>query len=200
MNHKIYVWDIAIRVFHWSLVFAFIAAYISGEIETGLHQIIGYVILGLISFRLLWGFIGSRYARFSQFVYPLQTVITYLRCLFNKPKHYTGHNPAGGWMVILLLLMLFMISMTGLKLQAIEDREHNQPSDKLVLIVDDLLGGEIAEHEEETEEFWEDWHEMAVNLTILLIFIHILGVIVASRLHGENLVKAMLSGYKIKQE
>lgn len=205
---QIPVWDIGVRLFHWSLVGCFIAAYITGEVETPWHEILGYVILGLISFRLLWGFIGTPYARFRQFIYTPKTVWAYLQSLRTRPQHYLGHNPASGWMVLLLLTLLFVISFTGIQLEAVEKHDH-QAQIYLISIAyaDDDRNeyearekGEYSEQhqggDEAAEEFWEELHEAAVNLTILLIFIHILGVIVASRLHDENLVKAMITGKK----
>ncbi len=162
------VWDLGVRTFHWSLVMLFVIAYLTGDEESDVHVVSGYAIGALLVFRLVWGFIGGRYARFSQFVTGPAEVRRYLTSLIQgSPKHYLGHNPAGGWMVILLLVSLSAAVLSGL----------------------------YAEN-----EFWEEVHEFFASVTVLLVAIHILGVLVASLLHGENLVRAMITGEKREPE
>ncbi|MEZ5590233.1 MAG: cytochrome b/b6 domain-containing protein [Gammaproteobacteria bacterium] len=99
---KILVWDVPTRVFHWSLALSFLGAYISGDSERwrDLHIMFGYTMLGLIVFRLVWGIIGTRYARFSSFLYGPGRVLAYLKSLLGgENKHYVGHNPAGSWAI-----------------------------------------------------------------------------------------------------
>ena len=92
MNNEIRVWDLLVRVFHWGLVLAFTTAYLSGDEESSVHIYSGYIVMGLIGFRVLWGLVGTRYARFSDFVYSPGTVIQYLKDLAaKKPKRYIGH-------------------------------------------------------------------------------------------------------------
>jgi cytochrome b len=96
---QIKVWDIAVRVFHWSLVLCFAIAYISEDIEL-IHIYAGYLVLGLISFRVLWGLIGTHHARFGNFIRSKQATLAYLKSLLTtRPQHYVGHNPAAGWMI-----------------------------------------------------------------------------------------------------
>ena len=207
MNHEIRVWDPLIRLFHWSLVLTFTIGYLTGEEENNLHIIAGYAVLGLIMFRVVWGIIGTRYARFSNFVYSPRTVIQYLKdMLAKRPKHYIGHNPAGGAMVVAMLLCLFVISVSGLKVYAIEEGRGPLAGDPPAITVINSAHADDDEHErneyghgedEEAEEFWEEIHEASSNLMLLLVIVHIAGVIVSGRLHGENLVKAMLTGKKI---
>ncbi len=122
MSHVIRVWDPLVRIFHWGLVLAFVVAYLSGDEENSVHIYSGYVVAGLIAFRLVWGIIGSRYARFSNFIYSPRAVIGYLKGLLaGRPKHYTGHNPAGGWMIMALLVTLAIVTVSGLKVYAIEE-------------------------------------------------------------------------------
>jgi len=209
MSNEIRVWDPLVRIFHWGLVLAFTVAYLSGDEESSLHIYSGYVVLWLIAFRVLWGLVGSRYARFSDFVYSPGTVIQYLKDLIaKKPKHYIGHNPAGGAMVIAMLLCLFVVSVSGLKVYAIEEGLGPLAGEYPALTVistayanddDDEHGKNANRHgeDEEAEEFWEEIHEASSNLMLLLIFLHITGVIVSARLHDEHLVKAMFTGKKI---
>jgi cytochrome b len=217
MNKEIRVWDPLVRIFHWSLVVGFTVAYLSGEEESNVHIYAGYVVMGLIIFRLLWGFIGSRYARFSSFVTSPATLIEYLKAMLARnPKHYIGHNPAGGWMVIAMLVCLSVITVSGLKVYAIEEGLGPLAAAPTALTLvspahadeddddDDDRGGHEknkGEHDEDeaAEEFWEELHEVSSNIMLLLIFLHIAGVIVASRLHDEKLVKAMITGKKISK-
>jgi len=217
MNNEIRVWDPLLRIFHWGLVLAFSIAYLTGEEESNLHIYAGYTVLGLITFRMLWGFIGSRYARFSNFVYSPKAVIQYMKGLVaKKPKHYIGHNPAGGWMVITMLFCLFIATTSGLKVYAIEEGLGPLAGETPALIIinstyasstsadgDDDNDSEyvINGHgeDEEAEEFWEEIHEVSSNIMLLLIFMHIAGVIVSGRLHDEHLVKAMFTGGKISK-
>jgi len=208
MNNEIRVWDPLVRLFHWSLVLAFTIAYLSGDEENSLHIYSGYAVLGLISFRVLWGLIGTRYARFSNFVSSSGTVIQYLKDLLaRKPKHYTGHNPAGGWMILALLVTLIVVTVSGLKVYAIEEGLGPLAAEAPALTLissayaDDDEHDDNDEHDkdEAAEEFWEEIHEASSNFMLLLIFLHVAGVIVSSRLHDEQLVKAMFTGKKISK-
>ncbi|MCB1645836.1 MAG: cytochrome b/b6 domain-containing protein [Pseudomonadales bacterium] len=117
-SQRIYVWDPFIRIFHWTLVLAFATSYLSGEENTDLHVWSGYLICALIVLRLIWGFMGSRHARFTDFIRPPGEAITYLKALASPDpmtKSYIGHNPAGGWMIIALILSLSMTAFSGLK-------------------------------------------------------------------------------------
>ena len=201
---EVKVWDVLVRLFHWSLVIVFFIAYFTGDEENIWHIYTGYTVLGLICFRLIWGFIGTKHARFTDFVYSPKIVTQYLKELLTKhPKHYLGHNPAGGWMMILLLISLFVVTVSGLKVYAIEEGKGPLADSNKITIIsqsyaddDDDDDEEGHEDEDEDEEFWEEIHEASTNFTLLLIFLHIVGVIVASKLHRENLVKAMITGKK----
>jgi len=219
------VWDIAVRLFHWSLVIGFTTAWLTAEEEDPLHIISGYLVLALILFRVIWGFIGGRHARFSDFLYAPGTVIDYLKSLKTKPRHYLGHNPAGGWMVILMLLTLFGVTLSGLKVYGLEghgplatepssptlvtaastdEDEEDEASERASMETSGAYeaheADEADEADEGDEEFWEEIHETLTDFMLLLIALHILGVIVSSRLHGENLVRAMITGNKEKQD
>lgn len=197
------VWDIAVRIFHWSLVVAFATAYLA-EDELNLHVNAGYVVAGLVAFRVVWGFIGSRYARFSDFVRAPSAVIAYLRSLRGgHPQHYLGHNPAGGWMIIALLIALSATCLSGMKLYALEENKGplaNAQSLSMISAAQAHEGHEHANPKSPDTETWEEIHEAAVNITLGLIALHIIGVIVSSRLHREALVKAMITGNKKTSE
>ncbi|HKK15722.1 MAG TPA: cytochrome b/b6 domain-containing protein [Gammaproteobacteria bacterium] len=209
MNNEntVQVWDIVIRIFHWSLVIAFVIAYFTAEEENPWHIYSGYAVLGLITFRVFWGLVGSKYARFSNFIYSPGKVVQYLKELAGKkPGHYLGHNPAGGYMIILLLSGLFVVTVSGLKLYAVEEgRGPLAGTNNEFMAINNVYADEDDdddnEHEnngknEQDEEFWEEIHELSTNFTLVLIFLHIAGVFVSSRLHNENLVKAMITGRK----
>ncbi len=181
---SIKVWDPAVRIFHWTLVVAFTVAYISGEDFITLHSWAGYLILGLLMARLIWGFIGTQHARFSDFVRGPKTIKQFLKdTLRFKAQRYLGHNPAGGAMVILLMVSLLITIFTGLLVLGAEDN-----------------AGPLAAWFSGNESIWgeitEEAHEFFANFTVLLVLLHIAGVIVESLLHRENLVTAMITGFK----
>lgn len=205
VGQQVKVWDPLVRIFHWTLVLAFATSYLTGDEwdDWGeVHEISGYLILALIVFRIIWGFIGSKYARFSNFIYSPKVVMAYLKSLATThPKHYLGHNPAGGWMIIFLLVSILSTGITGLKVLAVEhnDGPLAQVTIQLPSLISDAearrKGGEM-ESEEEGDEFWKEIHEFFANFTLFLVVIHILGVVVSSRLHKENLARAMVTGEK----
>lgn len=178
------VWDVLIRMFHWSLVILFFTAYLSEDSQETVHFYAGYGVAFLIVFRLLWGFIGTRHARFRNFVTSFSDVKSYLKSLLSqRAKHYSGHNPAGGWMVVTLLLTLGLLSVSGLLMAA---AEGSGP----------LANFYTAGHWLFAESWLEPVHEFSANFMISLIVIHVAGVVVSSVLHKENLIKAMLTGKK----
>lgn len=202
MNQQMYVWDRFVRTFHWSLVGLVCLSYLTGEEEHWLHTYSGYAIFTLISLRVIWGFIGSEHARFADFVYSPGAIARYIGSLTSaSPKHYLGHNPAGGIMVIALLLALFATTLSGMKLLAVEEGKgpfagqlttiHRAYADS----GDDKDNDQTGE-EHEGEEFWEEVHEASVNILLLLVATHLVGVVLSSWRHKENLVKAMITGNK----
>ena len=164
------VWDPLVRIFHWSLVGLFTFAFLTGDEWQKPHEVAGYVIAGLIGFRVIWGFVGSRHARFASFIYRPSTVAGFLTDTVRmKARRYLGHNPAGGLMVIALLLVLAAISLSGFMMT--------------------------------TNAYWgvewvEELHEASAFAALGLIGLHVGGVIVAGFEHGENLVRAMVTGRK----
>ncbi len=167
---KILVWDAPVRVFHWLMVLSFAGAYLTAESEHWrlVHVSLGYTMGGLVAFRILWGLVGTRYARFSSFVRGPAAVMRYLRSLRSgHPEHFVGHNPAGAVAIVLLLLTSVLIVATGWA------------------VFNDVGGNWL-----------EELHEGAGNAMLAVVAVHIAGVVLASRLHGENLVRAMLTGRK----
>ena len=170
MTTRILVWDIPTRVFHWLLVGSFIGAFITAESETfrDVHVALGYLVLALIGFRVVWGVIGTRYARFSAFAFGPSRVVAYLKSLLSgSPQHYLGHNPAGSWVIYGLLLLGVLAGATG-----------------------------YATYEEIGGEWFEELHEAVSHGMLVLVGVHVAGVVVSSLLHRENLVKSMIDGYK----
>lgn len=164
------VWDAPVRVFHWLLVLCFAGAYLSAESERWqlVHITLGYTMAGLIAFRVLWGLVGTRYARFGQFVRGPGAVLRYLRSLRSRaPEHHLGHNPAGAWAIVLILLAGGALTLSGWA-------NYNE------------IGG----------NWIEELHEVLGNGMLLLVGVHVAGVVVSSRLHRENLVRAMVTGRK----
>jgi cytochrome b len=209
MSERVYVWDKFVRVFHWSLVAVFAVSYLTGEDESDLHIYSGYAMVSLVLARILWGFVGTRYARFKDFVKSPRTVLAYARSLRDgNPKHYLGHNPLGGAMVVTMLLTLLLVGYSGLKLYAVEEGKGPLAQAPAVSLISQAYADDDDEHErahggmsaysEADEEFWEEVHEVAVNLMILLVILHVAGVFFSSRVHKEALVPAMWTGFKNK--
>jgi cytochrome b len=178
--HSINVWDIPLRLFHWLLVAGFFTAYFTEDELLDLHVIAGYLVMGLLLFRVIWGFIGNEYARFANFLCPPAQSIRYISDLIHRTaKRYIGHNPAGAAMIVLLLLSLLMTSLTGLAVYGA-----------------DQAAGPLASIGSAHEELWEEVHEFFANFTLLLVIVHILGVLIESVIHRENLARAMIHGFK----
>lgn len=193
------VWDIFIRFFHWTLVLAFAIAYIT-EGEVPLHFYVGWYIGVLMVLRVLWGFIGSQHARFSDFVKPPGVIIRYAKSLRSGDKHkiahYRGHNPLGGAMVIALLLFLSITVASGIALYAGENDDLFAFTAQPILQEEHHESSDAGEEHEHEENLVKEIHELFANLTLLLIGLHLAGVVLSGRLHNENLVRAMITGKK----
>lgn len=168
--NEILVWDLPVRVFHWTLVLAFAVAYVTAESDEwrDLHAASGYTTLALVAFRVVWGFAGTRYALFRHFALRAATLRSYVSALIRRaPEHYVGHNPVGSYMVVTMLVVAALTGVTG------------------VLLLQEVRG-----------EAFEEVHEVLANLWLALVVFHITGVLVSSALHRENLVRAMITGCK----
>lgn len=178
------VWDLPVRLFHWSLASCFVIAYVTEDDFITLHSYAGYTMIGLIIFRLIWGFIGSPHARFSDFTHPPKTVITYLKQVIRfQADRFVGHNPAGGAMVFALLISLSLAILSGLITYGAE--QSSGPLAGLMATAP-LAIGKAA----------EEVHEFFANFTLLLVLLHLAGVAMASLQHRENLVRSMINGRK----
>jgi cytochrome b len=180
-TNTIKVWDPLIRIFHWTLVLSFLIAYITEDDWENVHVIAGYVVAALIGFRLVWGIIGTRRARFTQFVKSPRQVLAYLKQMIRfKIPHYLGHNPAAAAMIVCLLLSLIVISFTGMVIIAGEGKGP---------LAGTLFAGM-------NHELMEEIHELFANFTLLLVVLHVAGVLFSSLLEKENLILAMITGRK----
>lgn len=196
------VWDPIVRVGHWALVIAFFTAYLTEDDLLTQHTWAGYTVATIIFIRIIWGFIGGQYAKFSQFIYHPSIIIQYIKNLLSgKPQHYVGHNPAGGAMVIALLFSLMITVISGMKLYAVEENKGPFATVEQLLYTRQATPSDNANEQrhtinEEDEEFWEEIHETFVNITLILIILHVGGVIASSMIDKEKLVKAMWTGKK----
>lgn len=164
------VWDAPVRVFHWLMVLSFAGAYITAESERWrlLHVTLGYTLAGLIVFRLLWGLVGTRHARFTDFVRGPRAAWRYVTSLLRgQPEHHVGHNPAGAIAIMGLLVLGAATTLAGWA-------TYNE------------LGG----------EWLEELHEGTANAMLAIVLVHVTGVLVGSWMHHENLVRAMVTGRK----
>lgn len=168
---RVRVWDVAVRLFHWSLVASVASAYFLAE-QRPLHRKLGYVVIGLIAFRLIWGVIGGKHARFTDFVPGPRAFFGYVFDIIKRREaRFLGHNPAGGAMTVALLVTLSAVGGTG-----------------YMMGTSAYFGVEWVEHA----------HKFLVTLLILLVAAHVTGVIISSRRHRENLVLSMVTGMKDK--
>jgi cytochrome b len=164
------VWDAPVRVFHALMIVSFAGAWLTGDSERWrvAHIGFGYTMAGLVAFRLLWGVVGTRHARFAAFVRGPSAALRYLFSLAQgRPEHHVGHNPAGALAIVGLLGLTAVVVASGW------------------LTLNDLGG-----------EWLEEWHEGAAEALLVLVGVHLAGVLAGSLAHRENLVGAMITGRK----
>lgn len=164
------VWDAPLRVFHWLLALCFAGAWLTADSESWrlVHVTLGYTMVGLLAFRMLWGFVGPRHARFADFVRGPGAVLRYLSSLrHGRPEHHAGHTPAGGLAVVALLMLAMLVTATG-----------------------------IANYQEWGGNGMEEVHEALAIVMLVLVAVHVAAVLLGSALQRENLVLAMLTGRK----
>lgn len=164
------VWDLPTRVFHWSLALSFFGAYLLVESERvrHLHVMFGYTVLALVAFRLVWGVLGTRYARFGSFAFGPRAVVDHLKGLARRDvREHVGHTPAGSWAIWLMLLLALLTAVSG-------------------YLYFNEIGGDAM----------EEVHEVAANAWLFVVFVHVAGVIISSLAERQSLVRAMITGYK----
>ena len=167
---SVLVWDFPVRVFHWLLVVSFAGAWLSSESEAQqmIHYAFGYTAVALILFRVVWGIVGTRYARFSQFIKGPTETIHHIKSLLTGNQHPgLGHNPAGALAMISLMILIVLIGLTG------------------YWSVKEFLG-----------DFMSGAHEAIANLALVVVVIHIAAAIIMSFMQKENLVRSMFTGNK----
>jgi cytochrome b len=164
------VWDPFVRAFHWTLVASFVVCWLSAQVWEDLHAWAGYVAGALALARVVWGFVGGGYARFSQFVRAPRVVLAYLGAIARGSEtRFVGHNPAGGAMIVALLIVVAATAASG-----------------YALTTDALWGSLDAQR----------LHSLIAHGLALLVLAHLVGVALASLHHRENLVRAMIFGDK----
>lgn len=167
---KVLVWDAPVRVFHWLMVLGFFGAYLTAESERWrlLHVTLGYTMAGLVAFRVLWGFVGTRHARFASFVRGPAAAVRHLRGLVaGQQEPGAGHNPAGALAIVALLALTAVVAASGWA------------------TYNDVGGGWL-----------EELHEAAANVMLAVVGVHVAGVLLESWLHRDNLIGAMVTGRK----
>jgi len=167
-NSLVSVWDPLVRLFHWVLAVAFAIAFIAGEDWLPVHTLAGYTIFALVIFRVVWGGIGTPYARFRNFVRPWREALAYLSALSaRRAPRYIGHNPAGGAMIVILLISLLITTLSGMMLYGLGD-----------------ASGPFAGLAPHAGFLWVDvaeaMHGFFANFTLLMVGVHVLGVAVGS--------------------
>ena len=170
-KQPVLVWDLPVRVFHWLLVLSFAGAWVTAESEAQqmIHYAFGYTACALVLFRIIWGLIGTRYARFSQFIKGPSKTTQHIKSLFNRQQdHQLGHNPAGAVAMVLLMVLILLLGLTG------------------YWIVKDLLSELVGEA-----------HEIIASMAMAVVIVHIAAAILVSFFQKENLIKSMVTGKKM---
>lgn len=202
------VWDPVVRIGHWSLAMLFAAAYASGELDAPFHVYVGYAVLALVVFRILWGFVGTRHARFADFLRGPRATLGYLLAFAaGRPPHFLGHNPAGGWMIVALLSVLLCCTWTGMEtFGAKGEGPLAQGGAAALFFPASAANDRVAppgegrggrKRRSPAERFWKELHEGFINTALLLVLLHVAGAVSASVVHRENLVRAMVTGDKL---
>jgi len=185
MPEKRLIWDLPLRVFHWLLVLSITGSYITAQLGfnwTQVHFYLGYFTLGLIAFRIIWGFVGPRHARFSSFLRGPSQFIAYLRTLPKRDSTpVVGHNPGGGWWVVVMLAMVGAQAVSGLFIT--DDIAWSGPYNAAV---SSDVAGKMG---------W--FHELNFNVLIWVVALHVLAITFYWIYKRQNLLVPMFSGRKV---
>ena len=183
-NNEVKVWDPLVRIFHWTLVGALLAAYFTEDDLLKPHVWAGYIVIVAVFFRMFWGFFGSEHAKFKDFVTSPKTAIRYLQATSQlRAKRYIGHNPAGGLMIVIMLTSLLLTTLCGIA--AYGAAENSGP-----------MAGWFMRNNQTWKAVLKAAHELSANFILFLAFLHICGVVLESMIHKENLIRAMWTGSK----
>jgi cytochrome b len=181
---KVLIWDLPLRVFHWLLAISILGSWLThraGPDGFLWHTYFGYTALVLVTFRLLWGFVGPRHARFGSFLRGPRTAWTYVRSLRNpSAQHYPGHNPLGGWMTLFFLLLILTQGICGLF--ANDEIASTGP-----------LYGYVSD---ERSDWFTGWHHWLANVLWVAIGLHVLVVVSHLLFMRDNLIGPMFTGRK----
>ncbi|MEO8300340.1 MAG: cytochrome b/b6 domain-containing protein [Rhizomicrobium sp.] len=182
MDHKVRVWDIPTRLFHWSIVLLLGVSWVSADQGyMRVHLVSGLALLSLLLFRIAWGLVGSTTARFSNFLHPPRRVVGYLKGLAGGDRiFHAGHNPAGGWMVLALIAVLLAQVATGLFAN-----DGVRFSGPLALLVSEDISSRIT-----------GIHGLIFDLILVLVWCHVVAVGFYLLVKGDNLVWPMVTGKK----
>ena len=192
------VWDLFVRFFHWSMVAAIVICFVTEEDTLLLHVVAGYYVAGLIALRIVWGFVGPEHARFSDFLYPPGTILAYARDLMRvRSKRHLGHSPAGGVMILALMIALAAVVWTGDIAYRGDERQRTALTTSLPV---SPAQAQDSEPRDRRRNATRELHEALSNLLLLLIAVHIGGVLWASYAHRENLAWSMVTGLKRAEE
>ena len=192
---KVRIWDPFVRIFHWTVVIGFFIAYFTEDEMLTLHVWAGYVIGVLLAMRIVWGFVGPKHARFWDFIFSPFRVWTYLVDLVRfRGKRYLGHSPAGGAMVIVLIIGLAATVFSGLEFYAVS--RNAGPLATHEVAVSPQTAPPAGTRRSPERRFWHETHEILANVMMVLVILHICGVVLASVVHRENLPRAMITGEK----
>jgi cytochrome b len=188
---EVKVWDPFVRAFHWTLATAVLIAWATDE-PLWLHNWLGYTAATLVVLRVIWGFIGTKHARFVSFVRGPRLVFDYLARLIRfSSRRYLGHSPAGGAMIVALLIMIAATTGTGMAVLAAERGEG-----PLAQVISKVERPPRVPGQRRPSLLIKDVHEVLANITLMLVVLHVLGVLAASIAHHENLTWAMITGRK----
>jgi cytochrome b len=178
------IWDLPTRLFHWTLASSFAIAWLTSEGDQwrSIHVFLGYLMLGLVVFRLIWGFAGSHFSRFASFWFGPKEALDYLKQVVtgHAPRH-VGHNPTGSLAIYILLAMAVVVGISGVLTLGGDEQQG-------------LAAGWFSFAQIQT---LKKLHELVATLMLLVVVGHIAGVIVESVLHKENLARSMVTGIKL---
>jgi cytochrome b len=181
---RVLIWDLPTRLFHWTLALCFAGAWLSSESDQWLsvHVFLGYLMLGLVGFRVVWGLVGSHHSRFAAFWFGPRAALAYLKqVLAGAAERHVGHNPAGSLAIYSLLMLTLLVGLTGYFALGVEEQQG-------------ALSGWTGVARGRA---FKKLHEFSAIVMLLLVLVHIAGVVVESLLHKENLARSMLTGTKV---